>query len=98
MSSFLTCNNDDSDFLPIMANPAVFSDLISVLISNVKKHAHVDIIIGLDARGFLLGPVIAHQLSLKFVPVRKAGVYSESFTKIAVLTHDYLFQVNCPVM
>jgi len=61
------------DFLPILTNPSVFSDLIDVMVSKVRRHTQVQIIVGLDARGFLLGPVIAQRLQLKFVPVRKAG-------------------------
>lgn len=33
----------------------------------------IDVIIGLEARGFILGGAIAHQLSLGFVPIRKKG-------------------------
>jgi len=33
----------------------------------------IDMIVGLEARGFILGGAIAHQLSLGFVPVRKKG-------------------------
>jgi adenine phosphoribosyltransferase len=33
----------------------------------------VDVIVGLDARGFLLGPLIAARLGAAFVPVRKRG-------------------------
>ena len=32
-----------------------------------------DVIVGLDARGFLLGPIIAMRLGAAFVPVRKGG-------------------------
>lgn len=66
----------NSDFLPILANPTVFGDLIDLLVAKVKRYPQVEVIIGLDARGFLLGPVIAHQLKLKFVPIRKAGTLS----------------------
>lgn len=38
--------------------------------SPTKK---IDVVVGLDARGFLLGPVIALRLGAAFVPVRKAG-------------------------
>lgn len=62
-----------SDFLPILSNVSIFDDLIEVLVGKVKHHPQVDTIVGLDARGFLLGPVIAHRMRLKFVPVRKAG-------------------------
>jgi adenine phosphoribosyltransferase len=33
----------------------------------------VDVVVGLDARGFLLGPLIAARLGAAFVPVRKRG-------------------------
>ena len=33
----------------------------------------IDVIVGLEARGFILGGAIAHQLSLGFVPIRKKG-------------------------
>lgn len=38
--------------------------------NNVKK---VDYVVGLDARGFLLGPSLAMRLGAGFIPVRKAG-------------------------
>lgn len=43
----------------------VFSDHISKL--------NVDVIVGLEARGFILGSAIAYKLSLPFVPIRKKG-------------------------
>ncbi|CAD6586237.1 MAG: adenine phosphoribosyltransferase [Cyphobasidiales sp. Tagirdzhanova-0007] len=33
----------------------------------------VDVVVGLDARGFLLGPLVALRLGAAFVPVRKKG-------------------------
>ena len=33
----------------------------------------IDVIVGLDARGFIIGGALAHQLGKGFVPVRKAG-------------------------
>lgn len=38
--------------------------------SPTKK---IDVVVGLDARGFLFGPIIALRLGAAFVPVRKAG-------------------------
>jgi len=37
------------------------------------KNAKIDKVVGLEARGFILGGAIAHQLGVGFVPVRKAG-------------------------
>lgn len=33
----------------------------------------IDVVVGLDARGFLLGPILALRLGAAFVPVRKRG-------------------------
>jgi len=35
--------------------------------------ARIDKVVGLEARGFILGGAIAHQLSVGFVPIRKQG-------------------------
>jgi len=45
-------------------------------VSNVIPNSpdkKIDVIVGLDSRGFLLGPVIALRLGAAFVPVRKRG-------------------------
>jgi adenine phosphoribosyltransferase len=34
---------------------------------------HIDVIVGLEARGFILGGALAHQMNKGFVPIRKAG-------------------------
>jgi adenine/guanine phosphoribosyltransferase-like PRPP-binding protein len=33
----------------------------------------IDKVVGLEARGFILGGAVAHQLSVGFVPIRKKG-------------------------
>ncbi|NQU79057.1 adenine phosphoribosyltransferase [Candidatus Woesearchaeota archaeon] len=33
----------------------------------------IDVVVGLEARGFILGGALAHQLGKGFVPIRKAG-------------------------
>mgnify|MGYP001139751100 FL=1 len=45
----------------------------------------IDKVVGLEARGFILGGAIAHQLTLGFVPIRKKGklpgaVLSQAYT------------------
>ena len=35
--------------------------------------ARIDKVVGLEARGFILGGAVAHQLALGFVPIRKKG-------------------------
>ncbi|KAF5331588.1 hypothetical protein D9611_007750 [Ephemerocybe angulata] len=68
------------DIFPILREPSVFEALISHLEQHINSHTialsptkKVDVIVGLDARGFLLGPILALRLGAAFVPVRKAG-------------------------
>lgn len=43
------------------------------MIVEVCREMHIDKVAGLEARGFILGGAVAHQLSLGFVPIRKSG-------------------------
>jgi adenine phosphoribosyltransferase len=64
------------DILPIFQNPLAFSSLLDVLVLLVQERfgSQVpDVIIGLEARGFLFGPPLALRLNRPFVPVRKKG-------------------------
>jgi adenine phosphoribosyltransferase len=70
------------DILPIFATPSLHAGLIRALeIHLTAAHpptltppfAGVDVIVGLEARGFLFGPSLALKLGAAFVPVRKAG-------------------------
>jgi adenine phosphoribosyltransferase len=68
------------DIFPLLHNPLVFETLITHLTHHITSHTlpisqaeKIDVIVGLDARGFLLGPIIALRLGAAFVPVRKAG-------------------------
>ncbi|KAI9336331.1 phosphoribosyltransferase-like protein [Obelidium mucronatum] len=65
-----------------MLTTHIVNQLIS---SNLGK---IDVIVGLDARGFLLGPIIALRLGAAFVPVRKAGKLPGATTQVAY-TKEY---------
>lgn len=46
-------------------------DLIADHVSSIESP--IDAVIGLESRGFLLGPFIALNLNVPFVPIRKKG-------------------------
>ena len=58
--------------MPILADPDVFTTLIDVMCDRVKKFTF-DRVLGIESRGFLLGPLIAQKLRLPFCPLRKKG-------------------------
>ena len=60
------------DITPILSNPELLSASIKVLTSLVESSA-IDKVIGIDARGFIFGSLIASSLGKGFIPVRKEG-------------------------
>jgi adenine phosphoribosyltransferase len=58
------------DITPLLANPRVFRVLIDQFVHRYFD-ARPDAIAGLDARGFIIGSVLAYELNIGFVPIRK---------------------------
>eukprot|EP00050_Salpingoeca_kvevrii_P018239 m.71989 g.71989 ORF g.71989 m.71989 type:complete len:187 (-) comp7975_c0_seq2:476-1036(-) len=62
------------DIFGLFRDPKAFEILISRLQDRItRQHARVDVIVGLDARGFLFGPTLAARLHCAFAPIRKKG-------------------------
>ncbi|XP_049592011.1 adenine phosphoribosyltransferase [Syngnathus scovelli] len=62
------------DISPILKEPTALTAVIDLFEEHVKnKKWEVDLIVGLDARGFLFGPLLAQRLGVGFVMVRKKG-------------------------
>lgn len=62
------------DITPLLQDPRVFRVLIDVFVHRYMHPAlRPDVVAGLDARGFILGSVVAYELGLGFVPIRKKG-------------------------
>jgi len=60
------------DVTTLFSDPRGFRLAIDQLL-HPYVGAEIDLIVGLEARGFILGGAIAHQLSRGFVPIRKKG-------------------------
>ena len=62
------------DITPLLQNPRVFRVLIDAFVHRyMEPRLRPDVVAGLDARGFILGSVIAYELAVGFVPIRKKG-------------------------
>ena len=62
------------DITPLLQNPKVFRVLIDAFVHRYMDSAlRPDVVAGLDARGFIVGSVVAYELNLGFVPIRKKG-------------------------
>lgn len=62
------------DITPLLQDAKVFRVLIDAFVHRYMDPAmRPDVVAGLDARGFILGAVIAYELNVGFVPIRKKG-------------------------
>jgi adenine phosphoribosyltransferase len=59
------------DVTPVLADAEVFSAVVRDMAD--RRRGTVDVVVGIEARGFIFGAALAHELGLGFVPVRKAG-------------------------
>lgn len=60
------------DITPVLQDPRTFRALIDLFVYRYMRQ-RLDLVAGVDARGFIVGSVLAHELNLGFVPVRKKG-------------------------
>lgn len=60
------------DITPLLKDNTAFRDAIHVMASHYQPTG-VDVVVGIDARGFILGGALAYQLGVGFVPIRKKG-------------------------
>ena len=60
------------DITPLLSSPKAFRVLIDQFVHRYFD-ARPTAIAGLDARGFIIGSVLAYELNIGFVPIRKKG-------------------------
>ncbi|MGI9527892.1 MAG: adenine phosphoribosyltransferase [Weeksellaceae bacterium] len=70
------------DFTPIFQNPTLSKDIIKLMADDAR--GKVDVVCGIESRGFILGFALALELDVPFILVRKEGklpppVESESY-------------------
>ena len=70
------------DITTLLGNAQVFHRVVEELV-RPWRNEHVDRIAGIEARGFILGGAIAHQLQAGFVPIRKKGKLPHTTVRVA---------------
>jgi adenine phosphoribosyltransferase len=58
------------DLTTLLKDKKGFHDLIDRLCEHYKRHT-IDVVAGIEARGFIFAPALAYRLGAGFVPVRK---------------------------
>jgi adenine phosphoribosyltransferase len=60
------------DITTLLKDGPAFRAVVDMLAENYAKE-RVDVVVGIESRGFIFGGAVAHQLGAGFVPVRKLG-------------------------
>jgi adenine phosphoribosyltransferase len=60
------------DITTLLQSPKALRVLVDVLVERYVD-AKLDYVAGLDARGFIIAPIVAYELNAGFIPIRKAG-------------------------
>ena len=60
------------DITTLLKDPQGFNHLIDLLTERYKGKK-IDLIAGIESRGFIIGSPLAHRLNVGFIPIRKKG-------------------------
>lgn len=74
------------DITTLLKNGPAFKEVINLLIAPYQDKK-VDLVLGVEARGFIFAPSVAYALGAGFVPVRKPG-------KLPAATHQVTYDLE----
>lgn len=69
------------DITPLMNNGPAFKESVDQIVAYAKEK-EIDIIVGPEARGFIIGCPVAYAMETGFVPVRKEGKLPREVIKV----------------
>ena len=58
------------DITPLLADPKAVKECMALLINNLRERK-IDKVVGVESRGFFFATLLAYELGVGFVPVRK---------------------------
>ena len=73
------------DITPLLAEPRAFHIVLDSIAERFIGD-HVDVIVGVEARGFIFGGALAARLNASFVPARKPGKLPAESDKVSYKT------------
>ena len=60
------------DITTLIADPDAFNDVIERFVNHYQDE-QIDLVVGIEARGFIIGAPLALRLGKGFIPIRKEG-------------------------
>lgn len=74
------------DITPLLRSPQAFQRSVEMLVDQYRKSS-IDMIVAVEARGFIFAAPVAIELGVGFVPVRKPG-------KLPYHRHSYSYELE----
>jgi len=94
------------DITPLLAEPTARKAVVEA-IGNQYRRVGVEAVAGVEARGFIFGMLIAQELDVPFIPIRKSGKlpyrkisqeYSLEYGTASIEMHEDAFAPGCKVL
>ena len=60
------------DITPLLLDPVLLDEAIGCL-ADPYRDVGIEVVVGIESRGFIFGPAVAREIGAGFVPVRKPG-------------------------
>ncbi|MFD1769045.1 adenine phosphoribosyltransferase [Sphingobacterium suaedae] len=94
------------DITPILKDQELCDAIVEAFAAQINELG-IDVVAGVESRGFLFGLMLANKLSVPFVPIRKQGklpfkTISESYKleygQATIEIHEDAFEAGCRVL
>ena len=84
------------DIMPVFQDPVLVADTCAALVEEIGTIGKPDVVVGIEARGFLIGPIMAQQMNIPFVAIRKKGklpreCFSVKYEKVSPRSKTFCF-------
>lgn len=60
------------DITPVFNDPLLVGDMVQSMVTAFRDK-QIEAVAAIEARGFIFGSILAHELGCKLIPIRKAG-------------------------
>jgi adenine phosphoribosyltransferase len=80
------------DITTLLSDPEGLKETIDAF-TNRCREAHIDAVVGIEARGFILGSAVAYNLGVGFIPIRKKGKLPGK-----TISHEYALEYGTDVV
>ncbi|MDH5719051.1 MAG: adenine phosphoribosyltransferase [Spirochaetia bacterium] len=61
------------DITPVLSDKEALKTMIEWFKISIEAAGEIELVVGIESRGFIIGSALAHEMNVGFVPIRKPG-------------------------